>query len=175
MDMLELLMNRRSIRKYKKKEIEKEKVEYILKAALTSPSGRNVKPWELLVVTDKGILSKLGESRGEASKQIAEAALGIVVVADPSLTDIWIEDASIISTIIQVTAQSLELGSCWIQVRERKNSNGDSIENIVKNILKISTEFRIESMIAIGYPDEEKEPHNESSLVFDKIHYNSYK
>lgn len=174
MDMLDLLLNRRSIRKYKDVEVEKEKIDIILKSALTSPSGRNIRPWELIVVTNKEVLFKLGQSRGTVSKQLAGAALAIVIVADPSLTDIWIEDSSILSTIIQLTSQSLDLGSCWVQVRERKDNNGISVENTVKDILNIPTDFRVESMIAIGYPDEEKEPYNEDDLLFDKVHYNTY-
>lgn len=39
--MIELLFNRRTIRKYKDKEIEKEVLEKILQGALTSPSSKN--------------------------------------------------------------------------------------------------------------------------------------
>lgn len=172
--MLDLLLNRRSIRKYKNQEIEKEKIDLIVNAALTSPSGRNIRPWELIVVTDKELLSKLGESRGAVSRQLAGAALAIVIVADPILTDIWVEDSSIISTIIQLTAESIGLGSCWVQVRERKDSNGLAVEDMVKDLLNIPSEFKVESMIAIGYPDEQKKPYNIEDLPFDKVHYNTY-
>ncbi len=174
LDMLDLMMKRRTIRKYKKEEVEKEKIDKILKAALASPSGKNIRPWELIVVNDMGILSKLGDSRGPASKHMADAALGIVIVADPSLTDIWIEDSTIISTVIQITAESLGLGSGWIQIRERKTQDGSCLESYIKDILKLPDGFKVESMIAIGYPNEQKEPHDESKLPMDKIHYNTY-
>lgn len=175
LDMLDLLMKRRTIRRYQKGvEVEKEKVDKIIKAALTSPSGKNIRPWELIVVNDMGILSKLGDSRGPASKHMGDAALGIVIVSDPSLTDIWIEDASIISTVIQITAESLGLGSGWIQIRERKDKDGLCLESSIKEILKLPDDFRVESMIAIGYPDEQKEPHDEAKLPMDKVHYNTY-
>lgn len=174
LDMLNLLTNRRTIRKYKKQEIEKEKVDIIIKAALTSPSGRNIRPWELIIVKDKAILSKLGDSRGPASKHMEDAVLGIVIVADPNLTDIWIEDASIISTIIQITAESLALGSGWIQIRDRKHKDGQCLESYIKELLKLPKEFRVESMIAIGYANEDKSPHDLEKLPMDKIHYNTY-
>ncbi len=172
--MLDLLMSRRSIRKFKGREIEKEKIDIILKGALTAPSGRNIKPWELIVVTDKEVLANLGNSRGKISGHLAGAALGIVVIADPSATDIWIEDASILATVIQLIVQSLGLGSCWIQARERMNQNQVSVETYVKEVLNIPEKYRVESMIAIGYPDEEKVPHQEDNLAFDKIHYNKF-
>ena len=60
--MLDLLMNRRSIRKYKDKAIEKDKIQKLLKGVLTSPSGRNIRPWELIIVDDKDKLALLGAS-----------------------------------------------------------------------------------------------------------------
>lgn len=170
--MLDLLVNRRTVRKYKDQEIDKETINKIIKGALTSPSGRNIKPWELIVITDKEILSRLGKSRDNISSHMANAGLGIVVVADPNLTDIWIEDASIIATIIQLTSESLGLGSCWIQVRERLNSNKENVEDCVKEILNIPINYRVECMLAIGYPDEEKKPHSEE--ILNKVHYNSF-
>lgn len=78
------------------------------------------------------------------------------------------------STIIQLTAESLGLGSCWIQVRGRINENGENIEDCIKQILNIPVNYRVESILAIGYPYEKKKPHSEESLSYDKIHYNSF-
>jgi len=172
--MLDLLMSRRSIRKYKDKTIEKDKVQELLKGILTSPSGRNIRPWELIVVDDKDKLALLGESRGGASRALANAPLAIVILADPDATDVWIEDASIVSIITQLMAQSLGLGSCWIQVRERVAINGKTVEDYVKEVLDIPENYKVESMIAIGYPDEEKSPHSEEELPFDKVHFNKW-
>lgn len=171
--MLDLLINRRSIRKYKDKKIEKDKLDKILKGALTSPSGRSIRPWELIVVDDREILEKLAASRGGASKPLSNAPLAIVIAANPELTDVWIEDASIISVVIQLMAQSLGLGSCWIQSRERFTQDNESVSEYVKDILNIPENYTVESMIAIGYPDEEKDPHETDSLL-EKVHYNKY-
>ena len=170
--MLDLLMNRRSIRKYKDQQVEKEKIDMILKGALTSPSAKNKKPWEVIVVTDKEKLLKLGDSRGVASRPISNANTAIVVLADPTISDTWIEDTSIISTIIQLTAHSLGLGSCWIQVRQRVDENERSIGLTVKEILNIPNQYEVEAIISIGYPDEDKKPHNEETLSYNKVHYN---
>ncbi len=172
--MLDLLMNRRSIRKYKDQEVPKEIIDKIIQGALTSPSGRNKKPWELVVVTDKEILTRLGNARGPASWPMKNAPLGIVVVADPEVTDVWVEDSSIIATVIQLTAQSLGLGSCWLQVRKRLSEDGKEVEKNVKEILNIPENYRVECMISLGYPDEEKTGHNIETLKFDKVHYNKF-
>lgn len=172
--MLDLLMKRRSIRKYKDQEVEKEVLDKILKGALTSPSSKNRRPWELIVVDDKEILEKLGDSRGVASRPIANAPLAIVVLGDPETSEIWIEDASIISTVIQLTAESLGLGSCWIQVRKRFTEDNESVEDYVKRALNIPEKYNVENIIAIGYPDEEKKPHDPEALPYNKIHYNKF-
>lgn len=172
--MLDLLMNRRSIRKYKDQEVSKEIINKIIQGALTSPSGRNKKPWELIVVTDKDTLVKLGNARGPASWPMKNAPLGIVIVADPEATDLWIEDSAIIATVIQLTAQALGLGSCWLQVRERFSEDGKEVEATVKEILNIPSNYRVESMISLGYPDEEREAHKIEALRFEKVHYNKF-
>ncbi|MDP4182955.1 MAG: nitroreductase family protein, partial [Bacillota bacterium] len=117
--MIELLKSRRSIRKFQNKQIEKDKIDTILKSALLSPSSRGRRPWEFIAVTDKDILQKLSNCRQRSSSFLAGAPLGIVVIADHEACDVWTEDSSIAAIIIQLTAQSLGLGSCWIQVRER--------------------------------------------------------
>lgn len=172
--MLDLLMKRRSIRKYKDQEVEKEVLDKILKGALTSPSSKNRRPWELIVVDHKEILEKLGDSRGAASRPVKNAPLAIVVLGDPENSEIWVEDASIISTVIQLTAESLGLGSCWIQVRNRLTEDNESVEDYVKKALNIPEKYNVENMIAIGYPDEEKKLHDSETLPYNKVHYNKF-
>lgn len=171
--MLDLLINRRSIRKFKDQKVEKEKIDKILMGALTAPSGKNLKPWELIVVDDEETIQKLAASRGPASRPLANAPLAIIVAANPELTDVWIEDASIITTIIQLMAQSLGLGSCWIQARERFTQEDERVSDYVKKILDIPENYEVEAMVAIGYPDEEKAAHK-VDLNSDKIHYNKF-
>ena len=173
--MLDLLIKRRSIRKYKDQEVEKEKLDKILKGALTSPSSKGSRPWDLIVVDDRETLEKLAASRGGPSKSLANAPLAIVVVINPELSNVWIEDASIISTVIQLIAESLGLGSCWIQSRERFTQADENVlvSDYIREVLDIPENYFVESMIAIGYPDEEKSPH-EINLNSENIHYNRF-
>ncbi len=172
--MFELLKSRRSIRKFQDKEIEKEKVDTILKSALLSPSSRSRRPWEFIAVTDKALLKKLSQCRDHSSAFLEGAPIGIVVIADTEACDVWIEDASIASIIIQLSAQSLKLGSCWIQVRDRNHSDNVTAESYIKEILKIPAKYSVECMIAIGYPAEEKKAYDVNDLPYEKIHINSF-
>lgn len=173
--MYDLLKTRRSIRKYLQKDVEKEKIDTIVKSALMAPSSRNIRPCEYVVVTDKELLKELSKCKEHSAKFLDGAPLGIVVIADSKLSDVWGCDASIASTIIQLSAQSLGLGSCWIQILKRFSGDGKSAEEYVRNVLNIPERYSVLSIIAIGYPGEEKKPYDEKDLPYDKVHYNSYK
>ena len=80
----ELLRARRSIRKFKNREVEKKKIDAILKSALLSPSSRARRPWEFIAVTDTELLKTLSGCRERGSQFLAGAPLGIVVLADPA-------------------------------------------------------------------------------------------
>lgn len=172
--MLDLLLKRRSIRKYKKQKVDDKIIEDILTAALTSPSGRRDRPCELVVVRDKEILDQLTQAKSRTAYFVKDAAFAIVVIADPAISDLWIEDASIMATVIQLVAQSFNLGSCWGQIRDWKNPEGQCVETLTKDILDIPDRYRVECVLAIGYPDEEKEAHQKENLPWDDVHYDSY-
>lgn len=170
----ELLKSRRSIRKFENREVERAKIDVILKSALLAPSSRARRPWEFIAVTDREVLKKLSESREHGSGFLAGAPLGIVVAADPEACDVWVEDACIAATIIQLSAQSLGLSSCWIQVRERSHSEGAPAEAYIKGILGMPVKYSVECMIGIGYPGEEKHPYGDGELLYGKIHWNRF-
>jgi nitroreductase len=172
--MLKLLKNRRSIRKYKEKKIEKEKIEQLVKAVLLSPSSRNLRPWEFIVVDDRDLLAILSQSKQHGSGFLQSAALGMVVIANAEKSDTWIEDSSIASIILHLTAETLGLGSCWIQIRGRQHNDSVTAEEYIRQTLNIPEKYKVESVIAIGYPDENKPPLDESQLQYNKVHLNSF-
>ncbi len=173
--MIELLKTRRSIRKYEDRELEKEKIDTILKAALLAPSSRSKRPWEFIAITDKDLIKKLSESKEHGSKLIEGAPFCIVVIADKECCDVWIEDASIAASIIHLTAHSMNLASCWVQIRERAHKGEEMAESYVRDLLNIPEKYGVECIIPIGYPAESKKAYEDSDLLYDKIHINSYK
>ncbi|TCT14381.1 nitroreductase [Natranaerovirga pectinivora] len=173
--MIELLCNRRSIRKFKDKKIEQDKVQKLIQAALLSPSSRSICPWEFIIIDDKNTLVALSKAKAHGSKFLDNTPMAIVIVADESICDVWIEDASIASIIIQLQAEKLDLGSCWVQIRNRQDAKGASSEHIVKELLDIPVNYRVESIIGIGYKDEEKESYNIDELQYNKVHLNKFK
>lgn len=171
---LDLLKKRRSIRKYSEKPIEQEKVEQLVEAALRSPTSRGSMPWEFIVVTDAGLLKDLSQAKPHGAGFVENAGLAFVVCADPSISDVWIEDASIATFSIHLMAQALGLGSCWVQIRERTHTEGQTAEAFLAEQLSIPKNLRVLSIVSIGYPAEEKSPHSREELPFVKVHLNRY-
>lgn len=172
---LSLIRQRRSIRKYLKKPIESEKIDLLIEAALRAPSSRSLNPWEFIIIDQPELLEKLAKSKKHSASFLKDAPLGIVVCADPQKCDVWIEDASIASIYIQLAAESLGLGSCWIQIRERMHDAAKTAGEYIREILDIPGNLKVESIIAIGYPDEKINPRPKEELDYKKIYYNSYK
>ena len=105
---------------------------------------------------------------------IAGAPLAIVVLADPLLSDVWIEDASIASILIQLQAEDMGLGSCWVQVRERFTSSGMPADEFVREALDIPLQLQVLSIIAIGHKGMERKPFDEDHLQWEKVHINKF-
>ena len=167
--MLEILRDRRSIRRYKDQQIEEEKIEQLKEAALRAPSSRGINPWRFVFVTDKPMLEKLSSAKESGSSFLKDAALGVVVAAKQGESDVWVEDCSIASIILQLAGCSLDLGSCWIQIRNRRHSSSMSAEDYVKQTLGLPDEFLVECIISFGYPDEVKRPVAAADLEWSKI------
>ena len=167
--MLELLYKRRSIRKYKKIEVEEEKINKIVEAALLAPSGRNLKPCELAIVTNKEIITKLAESKETGAQFVEGAPLVIAVMVNEEISNTWVEDASIALTFIQLMAESLGLGSCWVQLKGRKTKDGIDSEKFVKELVGANNDLRVEALVSIGYADEIKEVKTKENLDYNKV------
>ncbi|MBO4984463.1 MAG: nitroreductase family protein [Bacteroides sp.] len=170
----ELIKNRRSMRKFTDEELTQEEVVSLLKAALMAPTSKRSNAWQFVVVDDKEVLKKLSLCKEQASQFIADAALAVVVTADPLASDVWIEDAAIASIYLQLQAEDLGLGSCWVQVRERLTVSGIPSNDYVHDVLELPLQLQVLSVIAIGHKGMERKPFNEEHLQWEKIHLNKY-
>lgn len=166
---MDLLRMRRSIRKYKDKDIDPRTIDDLKEAVLRAPSSRGINPWRFFFVTDRELLSRLSKAKEHGSDFIKGAPLGVVICADERESDVWVEDCSVASIILQLAGLSLGLGSCWIQIRNRSYSRDRSSEDYVREVLGLPQGLKVESMIAFGYPDEVLEPVPRDQLEYGKI------
>ncbi len=167
--MIDAVRTRRSIRKYETRPLPAEAVAELKEAMLRSPSSRNLQPWHFAFVTDRATLATLSTAKPQWANFLAEAALGVVICGDEGASDCWIEDCSIAATVLQLTATDLGLGSCWIQIRERKHADGSPAEDFVRETLSMPPNLRVLAMIAIGYPAEAKPPKDAEKLAWHKV------
>lgn len=172
--LLSLLRKRRSIRQFTRQPVAAEQIDLLIEAALRTPTSRARNPWEFVVVTDPLLLKELASAKQQGSAFLADAPLAIVVAADPQASDVWTEDCSIAAMVIQLTAEELGLGSCWVQIRLRPHTAARSSEDFVKELLALPPAHVVECIIAIGYPGEAKPGHLKKCLPFDRVHRQRY-
>lgn len=162
------------MRKFTDQELTQDEVVMLMKAALMSPSSKRSNCWQFVIVDDEELLERLSYCKEQSASFIKDASLAVVVMADPLASDVWIEDASIASIMIQLQAEDLGLGSCWVQVRERFTSDGIPSNEYVHQVLDIPLQLQVLSIIAIGHKGMERKPFNEEHLQWEKIHLNKY-
>jgi len=168
--LLSLLRKRRSIRQFMVTPVETDKIDALIEAAVRTPTSRGRNPWEFIVVTEPQLLKQLGKAKQHGSGFLAHAPLAIVVAADATKSDVWTEDCSIAAMVIQMVAEELGLGSCWVQIRLRPHDSHRSAEDYVKNLLGLSATHAVECILGIGYPAEEKGGHSAESLPYNQVH-----
>lgn len=175
MNLHDLLLERHSIRRYTDQKLKAEDVKTILEAALLAPSSKSKRPWQFIVVDDKEKLSALAKCKKVAAHPIAGAAMAVVVVTNPELSDVFIEDATVAATYMQLQAAALGLGSCWIQVRNRFSEDGEPAEVMVQQLLDIPQYLPVECIVTFGYKNEERKPVDPSKLLWEKVHIDTWK
>lgn len=174
MELLNEMLKRRSVRKYTGDPVPREKLMLILKAGLSSPSGKNKKPWEFIVVEDREKLMELSHCRIGGVKMLEKAGCAVLVFGDTLKTDVWPEDCSIAMTNMHLMASSLGLGSCWIQGRLREADNGKSTDLFCRKLLNVPDNFSLLAVLAVGIAEEMPEPHPEDELMMSKVHHDRF-
>jgi len=169
--MEELLKERRSIRKYKQEPLKKNEIDKILKCGLLAPSSRNSQPWEIYLTKNKEKIIKLSQSKKTGVAFIKAAPLVVVLVANPNKSSVWIEDLSIMATLMQITAWQMGIGSCWVQIRNRNYNKKITSEEYIKNIMDIDSEKKVLCLLSFGYINEDKKAYEDKEILFDRINW----
>ncbi len=173
--MLELLMNRRSTRKFTDKRVSKEQQTDILKAGMLAPSGQNKRPIEFITIEDKSTIETLVDIKSHGSTiPFKTATLAILVLGNHEISDTWAEDASIAATFMQLEVENLGLGSCWIHTNNRKTPSGESSDEVLRRLLQYPSSRKSLCILAIGHKSEVKSPYTSDFFDFTKVHSEKY-
>lgn len=170
----ELLIRRRSIRRYKAEPLSPDHVKLILEAGLLSPTGKNCRAWHFIAVDDPDMLRRLSEAKANGAGPIAGCALAVVVAVDITESETWAEDASIAATDMMFQACDLGIGSCWIQMNGRLAADGTPAEDIVGELLGLPEQVQPLCVVTFGYPDEERKPQNTEKLLWERVHVGKF-
>ena len=146
---IDIARSRHSCRLFSEEPLSDGERRLLLEAGDLAPSSRGRRPVRLVPVEDIDTIRKLASCRPSSTKALETATFAVVVAADPTVADTWIEDSSIATIMMQLEAEDLKLGSCWIQIRMRDNA-GTPAEDIVRDIMGLDPRFSVLSIVAFG-------------------------
>ncbi|MFO7657853.1 MAG: nitroreductase family protein [Bacteroidales bacterium] len=169
MDVIEAIINRRSIRNYTGQQVTAEQVEVILRAAMYAPSAVNKQPWHFIVFRDKKIREEIIEFHPNAW-MLKNASLGILVCYDENLqhdSGYGEVDCGAATQNILLAAHGIGLGAVWIGIYPRQQRI-----SAIHQLFKLPSNIKPFSVIAVGYPNEKKTfPERYQQ---ERIHYESW-
>ncbi len=164
METFEAFSKRASVRKYLDKAVDKSLIEKLVDAGRRAPTARAVEPWEFIAVTDRNILRKLG-GVADHGPFIKEAACCIAVYCAD--TKYYLEDGCAATENILLAVADLGLGACWV-AGDKKPYARD-----VSDILGVSSDLKLVSLISVGWPSAKIEQVKRRSLK-EVIHWEKY-
>ncbi len=165
-DAIENIMSRKSVRKYLPKPVEKEKVQTLLKAGMAAPSGKDVRPWEFVVVTDRAALDSMAAALPYA-KMLTGAPMAIVVCGDTTKSSYWYLDCSAATQNILLAAEALDLGAVWTAAYPY-----DDRMAVVSQYTALPEYIKPLCVIPIGYPAMPHSPKDKWDE--SKVHENKF-
>jgi nitroreductase len=161
MSLLDVIFNRRSIRRYTGEPVPEQVMKNVLEARRLAPSATNAQPWHFIVVTDPEIKNAL--SQGRWNRFIKDSAFTVVGCGKKRKRWSTI-DVTIALENMVIAAEAQDLGSCWV---------GDFKQNEVKKLLGIPDDLKVICLVSFGYPAEKPSPRSRKSLE-EIVHYNKF-
>ena len=163
---LDNIFERKSVRTYLNKGVEKEKIDLMLRAGMSAPSGKDVRPWEFVVVSDRAKLDSMAAALPYA-KMLTQARNAIIVCGDSARSFYWYLDCSAAAQNILLAAESMGLGAVWTAAYpyEDRMEVVRKYTHLPENILPLC-------VIPFGYPATKEQP--KQKYDEKKIHYNQY-
>ncbi|MGL4492836.1 MAG: nitroreductase family protein [Tannerellaceae bacterium] len=143
---IETIFARKSVRSFLPEKIEDEKTELLLKAGMAAPSGKNIQPWEFIVIDDRATLDSMAKELPYA-KWLEESPLAIIVCGDTLKSSYWYLDCSASAQNILLAAESLGLGAVWTAAYPYEERI-----DVVKKHINMPDNISPLCVIPIGYP-----------------------
>ena len=166
-ETLETIFNRKSVRKYTERPVEKEKLETLVRAGMAAPSSRDRRPWEFIIVTDRDILDTMGNGLPLA-RMLKETKQAIIVCGDTAKSNnAWQLDCSAAAQNVLLAAESLGLGAVWTAAYPYPERM-----KVVLEALHLPEHIVPLTVIPVGYPTGIEKPKDKFNKK--QIHYNGW-
>ena len=146
---IDIARSRHSCRDFTDEPLSDEERGLITEAGDLAPSSRNRRPVRLFLVEDIGTIRRLAGCKDSGTRALETATFAVIVAADPEVADTWVEDASIATIMMQLEAEDLGLGSCWIHMRMRP-VDGRSSEDAVREVAGLEDGLCVLDVVAFG-------------------------
>ncbi|MFA5102832.1 MAG: nitroreductase family protein [Candidatus Thermoplasmatota archaeon] len=169
MDTFEVIISRRSIRKYKKQIIPEELLQKLLRAAFSAPSAGNQQPWHFVILDDRKLLNIIHTFHPSA-RILIEADKAVLVCGDLHLEKFkgyWMIDCAAATQNILLAAHSLGLGACWLGLYPREGRVAG-----MRKLLQLPTHIIPFALVSLGFPAEIKPREDRYSI--SRIHRNKW-
>lgn len=164
---LETIFNRKSVRKYTERPVEKEKLETLVRAGMAAPSSRDRRPWEFVIVTNRDLLDKMGDGLPLA-RMLKETKQAIIVCGDTVKSEnAWQLDCSAAAQNILLAAESMGLGAVWTAAYPYPERM-----KIIRDALQLPEHILPLTVIPLGYPTGIEKPKDKYNKK--QIHYNGW-
>ena len=163
---LEIIAQRKSVRQFTDRKVEREKIDALLRAGMAAPSGMDKRPWEFVVITERVTLDSMAAALPNA-KMLAQAPLAIVVCGNVTTSSLWYQDCSAVTQNILLAAEALDLGAVWTAVHPYPDRVA-----LVKRVLRLPENVIPLNVVPVGYPDDPAQPKRKYDR--DNIHYNTW-
>jgi nitroreductase len=153
MNPLEPFLERRSIRRFEERKVEKDSIRQILEAAMYAPSAVNKQPWHFLVVERRETLDRIMEVHPHAG-MLQTASHAIIVCGDEKLQHgdgYWVVDCGAATQNLLMAAHILGLGTCWVGLHPREERKAS-----LAKLLELPGHVKPFALVALGYPAEKK-------------------
>jgi nitroreductase len=162
------IFTRRSVRKYIEKDVEQDKIEKMLRAAMQAPSAGNQQSSEFLVVQNRNELVKLSKM-SPYSGLISTAPLAIVLLGNTErmkFNENWEQDLGAAAENILLEATELGLGAVWLGVHPIE----ERVDSVITQF-SLPENLKPFAVISIGYPKEENANHFVDRWDVKRVHY----
>lgn len=145
-EVIRVLKERRSIRKYLPKPISRDILEDIIDCGRLAPSAKNLQPWLFVVATEHDTKEKISQL-ATYGKFIADAAACVAVFCERD-NEFKVEDGSAATENIIIAAKAYDIASCWVAGYRRPYSED------IRKALNVPEKYELISLVSLGYSDE---------------------